>query len=174
MRAISGWSTREEYRRFLSVQYAARLPIENWMTANAPDGLNAPAQSHLIGHDLSELGAPLPEPGAPFTLAREHRRDARHNASALGAAWVLAGSALGNRSILKELERAGHGNWPCGFLADPAMLAFWKRLRLRINEPADLETLTAASDAAIAVFDHFIAHTQIGAVTDAPAVLEAL
>ncbi|MBV7259022.1 hypothetical protein [Erythrobacter crassostreae] len=125
------------------------------MSANAPAAFCAPAQSHLIARDLENLAVRLPVAGPASDFAIGPVSDS----SAIGAAWVLAGSSLGNRSILKELEKAGHADWPCAFLSDPGMLAFWKQLRPLIDEPADLDMLTAASEAAIAVFDHFIAHT---------------
>lgn len=155
MRHVSGWSTAEEYSRFLALQYAARLPVERWIAANAPIDLRAPAQSHLIARDLAALDAPVPPVRAAFTCSTGPFREA----SALGAAWVLAGSSLGNRSILKEMGRSGHSDWPSAFLADPGMLAFWKHLRPRIDEPASADVLSAATASATAVFDHFIAHT---------------
>ena len=155
MRGRGGWETRTDYARFLNLQFAARLPVERWIEAHAPFDLRAPAQSHLIARDLETLGEPCPLELAPFP----YETGGNIQASALGVSWVLAGSSLGNRSILKEIERAGHGDWPTAFLADPEMLRFWKQLRPRIDLPASLATLAASSAAATAVFDHFIAHT---------------
>ncbi|MEO0463930.1 MAG: hypothetical protein AAF127_12420 [Pseudomonadota bacterium] len=76
-------------------------------------------------------------------------------------AWVLAGSSLGNRSILAEVRRTASDNceagWPARFLSDAAMLAFWKDLRAQIERPASCAEARAASEAATAVFDHFLA-----------------
>ena len=81
----------------------------------------------------------------------------RHGA----AAWVLAGSSLGNRSILAQLKKRGGAaaHWPHAFLGDDAMLDFWKALRGRIECPVPADQQHAAGHGAQAVFDHFIAHT---------------
>lgn len=165
MREASGWTTREDYLRFLTLQYAARAPVEAWLSEHAPTALCPPAQSPLIADDLIKAGAAVPAIAGPFTLAGRpsHHRKAdmadTAAAEALGAAWVLAGSSLGNRAILKELRRAasdeGRDQWPASFLADPAMLQFWQTLRRRIERPASKAEVGAASRAALAVFDHF-------------------
>ncbi|MEL6487227.1 MAG: hypothetical protein AAFQ13_08795, partial [Pseudomonadota bacterium] len=48
MRAGAGWSDRGAYTRFLSLQYAARQPVEMWLLANAPCDLRPPPQAPLI------------------------------------------------------------------------------------------------------------------------------
>ncbi|TRD10972.1 biliverdin-producing heme oxygenase [Erythrobacter insulae] len=155
MRSASGWTSTAAYGRFLALQYAARIPVETWLRENAPSDLRPPEQSQLIARDLATLNMPRPSVSSPFTLDVLPN----DNASALGAAWVLAGSSLGNRAILKDLERNGRRHWPSAFLGDPGMLAFWKQLRPHIEMPASLKTLASATGAAIAVFDHFIANT---------------
>lgn len=161
MRAASGWETREDYAGFLTLQYSARLPVEAWLARHAPPTLRPPPQCPLIARDLAMLGERLPDAATRFAphLAVSA---APGNAFALGIAWVLAGSALGNRGILKQVERIGaaaagaHG-WPRAFLADEAMLQFWTGLRRRIERPADHVEAEAASRAASCVFDHFLA-----------------
>jgi heme oxygenase len=76
--------------------------------------------------------------------------------TALGAAWVLAGSALGNRAIAKAVTRIGGGSWPAAFLGDGAMMAFWQGLRARIERPASPKEAEGAAEAAAAVFAHFL------------------
>ena len=66
MRAAAGWASRDDYVRFLSLQYAARLPVEAWLADNAPADLNPPAQASLIAQDLAELGEPVPASATPF------------------------------------------------------------------------------------------------------------
>ncbi|MFL0357647.1 biliverdin-producing heme oxygenase [Erythrobacter sp. GH1-10] len=156
MRSASGWGTHADYARFLGLQYGARLPVERWLSTHARDWLRPPEQCALIARDLDNLDAEAPEPGAAFRIAPE--AGSGREAQALGVAWVLAGSSLGNRAIVSELARKGRGHWPKAFLGDPAMLAFWKRLRPSIEVPADASTIASASRAAVAVFDHFIAH----------------
>jgi len=73
------------------------------------------------------------------------------------AAWVLAGSALGNRSIARQVDRIGGGAWPVTFLGDAAMFGFWQGLRVRIERRADPAEAAGATRAATAVFAHFLA-----------------
>ena len=155
MRDASGWTVREDYIRFLTLQLSARRPVESWLVQRAPAHLLPPAQAPLIERDLIAMGArSAPSPAAP-----PFQPPAPSDASVLGVAWVLAGSALGNRSILKEVDRASQEDdtaWSTAFLGDPAMLAFWQRLRVRMERPARGEEASAASAAAEAVFSHFI------------------
>ena len=165
MREAAGWTTRDDYTRFLSLQYAARLPVEAWLEANAPNDLRPPAQSALIAKDLGELDEDLPETAAQFAIPTQpNASESSDRARALGAAWVLAGSSLGNRSILGEVRRTAQDNgatdWPTAFLGDPGMLEFWKGLRKQIEVGAETETVELASQAADAVFQHFIDHAQ--------------
>ncbi len=168
MRAAAGWRTKADYARFLSLQYAARLPVEAWLAQHAPADLCPPAQCDLIAADLSELGEPLPRAAASFRLDGTTRDPHTAACEALGAAWVLAGSSLGNRAILGEVRRTakitaqaancaanGGAQWPASFLGDEQMLSFWKDLRARIERPAEITEVEAASRAAAAVFDHF-------------------
>lgn len=168
MRAASGWTNREDYARFLSLQFAARVPVEQWLADNAPDDLNPPPQAPLIAQDLAELGSPIPEPEALFefspTATEGPALSSAKRAEALGAAWVLAGSSLGNRAILAEVKRtakqAQQSDWPSRFLGDSGMLTFWKKLRAELEDRADMEEVDLATRAATAVFDHFIKHAQ--------------
>lgn len=157
MRAASGWSTRADYVRFLKLQHAARHPVETWLARHCPDASRPPAQCWLIAQDLTKLGCDLPADARPFTPGQTGTREGL----ALGVAWVLAGSSLGNRAILKEVVRVSGGErdacWPHAFLADEAMLTFWQGLRRRIERPAAIAEVEAASAAATAVFDHFLA-----------------
>ncbi|HSF13051.1 MAG TPA: biliverdin-producing heme oxygenase [Erythrobacter sp.] len=152
-RAASGWQTRADYARFLTMQHAARAPVEGWLAAHAPADLRPPPQTPLIAADLTKLGEAMPAPAPLFTLGRT---SAGH---ALGVAWVLAGSALGNRAIARQVARIGCGAWPSEFLDDGAMLDFWQGLRARIERPAHAEEAAGASEAAAAVFAHFLTAT---------------
>ncbi|MBD2842839.1 biliverdin-producing heme oxygenase [Erythrobacter rubeus] len=155
MREASGWEDRESYARFLTLQYRARSPIEAWLAANAPKDMQPPPQCPAIVRDLAALGsqswAMSRSPCANF-LAPEQT-----GAQATGIAWVLAGSALGNRSILKELGRAGRSDWPTEFLADAAMLGFWSDLKRRMQGVASRRDIDSATQGALAAFDHFLA-----------------
>lgn len=158
MQAASGWRNLGDYARFLSLQHAARVPVERWLERHAPRDLRPPVQTGLIARDLAALGISVPAAAARFELSESGPGEA------IGAAWVLAGSALGNRSILAQMRRAsdacgaGGGAWPAAFLADDAMLAFWQELRTRIEQPASNLEAHAATRAASAVFAHFTMH----------------
>jgi heme oxygenase len=153
MRAASGWKTPADYVRFLQLQHASRAPLETWLDRNAPVDLNPPHMTPLIAQDLAAMNAPLPWAGQPFSPPFQDRD------AVLGAAWALAGSALGNRSILKEVRRTGGPgeSLSVAFLGDPEMIAFWGRLRRRIEGTGGNEQLANASAGAAAVFDHFLA-----------------
>lgn len=151
MQAASGWQTRADYARFLALQHAARAPLEDWLAVHAPRDLVPPPQTPLIAGDLARLGMAIPRPAPLFTIGRT---GAGH---ALGATWVLAGSALGNRAIARQVARIGGGAWPDAFLGDGAMMAFWQSLRSRIERPAAPAEAEAATRASAAVFAHFLA-----------------
>jgi heme oxygenase len=151
MQAASGWQNRDDYARFLALQHAARAPLEDWLDTHAPDNLRPPRQTALIAQDLGALGRNVPSPAGTFALEQNGRGDA------LGAAWVLAGSALGNRSIEAQVKRIGGGAWPLAFLGDRTMLAFWQALRSRIEQRTEPAEAEGATRAATAVFAHFLA-----------------
>ena len=159
MQAASGWQTSGDYARFLAMQHAARAPLEEWLAIHAPRDCRPPPQTPLIARDLAELNAPVPAPAPLFSLGRAAP------GHALGAAWVLAGSALGNRAIAKAVARIGGGQWPVAFLGDGAMMDFWQGLRARIERPAtpaDAAEAAGATRAAEAVFAHFLAVAEAG------------
>lgn len=140
---------RADYARFLSIQFQARCAIEEWAELNCPIDLQPPPQTALIIADLTALGSPTPgRARARFTAAPE---------GALGVAWALGGSALGNQAMLAGLRKRG-AVMPVRFLADEAMPAFFGRLRCRIELPAaDCAELGASIAAAHAVFSLFAA-----------------
>lgn len=171
MQDASGWQTRADYARFLALQYAARAPLEAWLAANAPADLVPPAQTPLLERDLAALNAPLPASSPPFdplqtpsSPAPEAVFHVKH--AALGAAWVLAGSALGNRAIAKQVARTGGGAWPVAFLGDDAMMGFWQSLRTRIEQPAARGEAEGAAQAAEAVFAHFLRVAEVAQVSE--------
>lgn len=150
MQAASGWQTREDYARFLGLQHASRAPLESWLAAHAPENLVPPPQTGLIAKDLAQLGMAVPPPAPLFTIGRPGP------GAALGIAWVLAGSALGNKAILRQVARIGSGAWPTTFLGDDGAMAFWQDLRARIERPAATSEAEGATRAAEAVFAHFL------------------
>jgi len=161
MQEAAGWQTREDYARFLALQYASRRAVEAWLEENAPADFRPPPQTPHIAADLADLGETLPGHAHDFALPLHEGGTDRW--AALGVAWVLAGSALGNRSILAQMhriakaQRSAAPRWPERFLGDAAMLDFWNKLRTRIERPAPALEAERAAAGASAVFDHFIA-----------------
>ena len=154
MQAASGWQTRADYGRFLALQHAARAPLEQWLADHAPADLAPPTQTPLLARDLAALGMGLPPACPPFDPGQSPASP--RPGEALGTAWVLAGSALGNRAIAKQVARIGGGEWPVAFLGDDAMMTFWQGLRSRIERPAAPAEAEGATRAAEAVFAHFL------------------
>ena len=135
---------REDYRRFLSMQWMARAPIEAWLTERLPKA--PPPLAGLIARDLEAMGAPPPTGQLPFALPA--------GADPIGACWAIAGSSLGNRSMLRRLAGSRKaGDVPTDFLADGAMTAYWQTLKPRLEAPAgDSNDAVAAAEAVFATF----------------------
>ena len=145
-------TARGAYATFLSIQYAARRPIENWAERNCPPDLRPPPQTALIAQDLVSLGRTLPIPFCAdiFDAPAE---------GAMGLAWTLAGSAMGNRLLLKRV-RSGHADLPTTFLSDDTMAQFLAAIRPALDQPARSEpALGSAIAAARAVFAYFASTT---------------
>ena len=138
------------YARFLSAQLAARLPIERWCETNAPAGLRPPETTGLLIEDLSRLAMPYSLRGAVLEMPA----GADPANAALGLAWAVAGSHLGNRAILARLRKQG-ADMPASFLEHAAMIAFWRSILPLLDKPAGSAAAQEATDAANAVFDCF-------------------
>lgn len=151
---LSPLANGSDYPAFLSFQYAARLPVEAWF-ASEPAILQPPPQIALISADLEDLGQPVPDAGPRFAP--------QNHGEAIGIAWVLAGSSLGNKMVLKRRTDFDGGR-ATRFLADPAMLAFWASLRARLERPADAATCELAVDGAQRTFDHFLSVSRCDAL----------
>ncbi|WP_298307898.1 biliverdin-producing heme oxygenase [uncultured Erythrobacter sp.] len=151
MRPAADWRSPDDYARFLSAQHAARVPVEAWLAQHAPAHLTPPEQTSLLARDLSRLGKRNIPARDSFTLT------AYGEASAIGVAWVLAGSSLGNLAMLHDMRRSlpKGTEWPHEFLSSVEMSQFWNSLRSLVEVPAHREQTEAASHAAICVFDHF-------------------
>ena len=144
---LSPLANGSDYPAFLALQHSARQPIEAWY-ASEPAILQPPPQVDLIAADLEELGCQVPDAGQRF-VPQDH-------GEAIGIAWVLAGSSLGNKMLLKRRNAFDQGR-ATRFLADPAMPAFWSSLRGRLERPAETETCELAVEGARRAFDHFLA-----------------
>ena len=146
-----GWHDRSSYGRFLQMQHAARRPVEAWAKEACPADIEPPRQTQLIERDLAELGLACSPGDTAFSLPE--------GADPIGFAWTIAGSSLGNRTILREVESRHGDALPTRFLRDESMTAFWQSLRGRLEQPPEPGELKAAAMAALAVFDHFRAMT---------------
>lgn len=147
--AALGEAARDQigYAAFLARQYSARAPIERWAQAHLDRAIMPPPTSPLIAADLSELGCGLP--------AEEAFAFPAHG-DPLGLAWALGGSALGNKALLARRRRSGLPG-PQRFLSDTATAAYFRRLLLKLSQPADEHDVDAAVAAAVAVFQTFLA-----------------
>lgn len=146
-RELSPLAEGPHYRQFLQIQYSVRAPVESWLAANVTDPL-PPRQTALVRDDLRELGA-LPSANLPTFEAEDPRE-------AWGIAWTLAGSSIGNRTLLHRRRKAGLRG-PDRFLGDEAMPRYWAELRPRIEVPMDEATHEHAIRGARRVFDIFLA-----------------
>ena len=137
---------RETYAAFLACQLAARAPIEAWARSECPAALVPPPVTALLIEDLHDLGRPFSHRPRGFSLPA--------GADPLGLAWVIAGSHLGNRFMLKRLQDAG-SDLPNRFLSDPAMTAYWQALRPQLEAPSSEMSARPAVEAAICTFRFF-------------------
>ena len=119
----------EDYACFLAIQLAAREPVEAWCAAHCTPDLRPPAQASLIRADLVELGRNAPPASSPPKYLP-------HDLEPLAVAWVMAGSSLGNRTLLARMRKAGASGMPTDFLDDPAMTNFWQGLKPKLDRPA--------------------------------------
>ena len=138
--------SRDAYVRFLQIQLAGREPVENWLSSRA-DSPNLPNMAATIERDLEAMGGDVPSSIPAFVPPSE--------CDAIGAAWVLAGSSLGNRAMLRDLDRREARPRSALFLSDPAMTEAFGTIRQLIERP--VEHPERAVVAARAVFDHFLA-----------------
>lgn len=138
-----------DYAAFLTIQYRIRAGIENWVERN-PISSAPPVTSPLIAEDLLEMGQRCP--GAlPFLMPEA--------ADPIGLAWVIGGSALGNKSLLARRRQSGLAG-SCRFLEDTSTIAYFTRLLPLLEAPAPDRQIDLAALAAEAVFDAFLSATE--------------
>lgn len=141
-----------QYRTFLQVQYGARRPVEGWLATSQMSIPAPPAMSPLIAADLGELMQAPADTQDDAGLAFHPPA----GADPLGAAWVLAGSSLGNRAMLADLGKREALPAAVRFLSSPDMIAYFAELRRAIEVPCpDPADATAAIAGAVACFGHF-------------------
>lgn len=149
-------SSKNEYASFLSAQFAARCAVERALAMQPPMGLAAPpSQIAALSQDLADLGI------RPERLSKEFTLDTP--AAALGAAWVLAGSSLGNKAMLVQRGKmASEG--PERFLSDASLARYFGGLIHVLDRPhsqADILEAIAGALATFAVFERAFAAVRL-------------
>ena len=140
--------SEKDYAAFLGAQYTARSIVERALARRSPPRIGPPpSQLAALEADLEDLGT-SPKPG-------EMTLDLRNEYEALGAAWVLAGSSMGNRTILAQRRRAGLTN-AHRFLGDAEMPCYFKQLLRAMNSASGqpmVEGAICGARNAFAVFE---------------------
>ena len=151
--AIVGvFSSRSEYARFLQGTYRHRAPVEAALLNATAVGASSWRPRKLIPEleaDLADLALPLPT-AEPFHLSNDM-------AAFLGAAYVLEGSALGARVLVKGVGVLGFGpEHGARYLSvQGGSLDSWRTLLVAL-EGLDRQAWDVAAQAARAVFVHAI------------------
>lgn len=149
---VGVFSSRSEYVRFLHGTFRHRAPVEAALL-NAPAARVSSWQPRRLLPELErdlvelELARPTSE---PFHLSNDM-------AAFLGAAYVLEGSALGARLLVKGVEALGFGpeSGARYLSAQAGALDSWRTL-LAALEGLDRQAWNAAAQSAKAVFLHAI------------------
>ncbi len=151
--AIVGvFSSRSEYARFLQGTYRHRAPVEASLLNATAVGASSWRPRKLIPEleaDHADLALPLPT-AEPFHLSNDM-------AAFLGAAYVLEGSALGARVLVKGVGVLGFGpEHGARYLSvQGGSLDSWRTLLVAL-EGLDRQAWDVAAQAARAVFVHAI------------------
>ncbi|BCB17618.1 biliverdin-producing heme oxygenase [Bosea sp. ANAM02] len=149
---VGGFSDRTSYARFLLGTFRHRAPVETALLRTAAAQVSAWRPRRLLPEleaDLTDLDLPHPLVD-PFHLSNDI-------AAFLGAAYVLEGSALGARMLVRGVDVLGFGpGFAARYLSAQAeSLESWRAL-LVVLEGLDRPAWDAAAQAARAVFLHAI------------------
>jgi heme oxygenase len=149
--AIDGAFTRDRYVAFLGASLAAVEGIEPAIERWRPAGAH-PSRRERLRADLRALGAPAPVASDALAVADD--------SEAVGAAYVLEGSALGGQVLARRVV-AALGEVPMSYLAPqggPATGARWKQFLAALERHGAATPASAharACAAACATFDRF-------------------
>ena len=150
-------SSDDDYASFLTAQYLARRVVDAALDAQSPHGIAPPpSQTELLQLDLSDLGA---LPGQ-----QEHKLILSTPFEALGAAWVIAGSSLGNRTILRQRRKKGLTG-PQRFLEDDRLTSYFSNLRTVLSgsyPPAEVDEAVLGARKTFEVFERAFSIEQLG------------
>tara|TARA_B100000700_G_C14945818_1_gene809111 strand:- start:67 stop:591 length:525 start_codon:yes stop_codon:yes gene_type:complete len=140
-------SSDADYGAFLRAQHRARLAVEKALQGQPPYGLaTPPSQAKLLELDLDDLGIHPSSQiediafGSPF--------------EALGAVWVIAGSSMGNRTMLQQRRKKGQAG-PQRFLEDSRLGVYFVELRAILGEDHDHLRVAEAIAGATKTFEVF-------------------
>lgn len=149
-------SSPHEYAAFLSAQFAARCAVERALAVQPPMGLaSPPSQAAALAQDLADLGI------APERMSQEFILETP--AAALGAAWVLAGSSLGNKAMLVQRTKSG-AKGPERFLSDTSLARYFGGLLHVLDRPhseSDIAQATSGAEATFALFENAFAAARL-------------
>ena len=149
--------TRSGLGRFLLTHHAAILPIERRLAAMEMGGGWPFRLTDLLTRDLERRGLQPTGGVSSEKLQRAHP---------LGLCYVLGGSRLGSRFLLKRLPSGGDGTvLPPSYLADAPDEEIWPWTMSLLNSPeADAEPRDAVLESAEIAFASFVdALTLVGA-----------
>ena len=149
--AVGAFSQTQAYIRYLSGLYAFRAPLEASL-----EGFDWPSEfgpwrpTTIAGHleaDLADLGVAPP----PF---RVQRANLSQPSAVFGTVYVLEGSSLGARLLLKSAESLGYtaSHGAAHLARQSASHQSWRTF-LDLLESADEIDMSAVVDAAIETFE---------------------
>ena len=149
---VGVFSNRAAYARFLQGTFSHRAPVEAALLNADAARISSWQPRRLMAElkaDLADLALPLPA-AEPFHLSNDM-------AAFLGAAYVLEGSALGARVLVKGVEPLGFGpeNGARYLSAQAGSLDSWRTLLVAL-EGLDRQAWDAAAQSARSVFVHAI------------------
>jgi len=136
------------FARFLTIQYASRTFLDGAFAVQKPAKIGIPpSQIDLLVRDLATLGSEPPQIDGCASLVSP--------AAALGAAWVLSGSSLGNRAMLAQRRKVGLDHADT-FLSDPRMPAYFRTLVPLLAGDFDTHEQNQMIDGAVMAFTVFL------------------
>ena len=155
--------TLDEYKQYLQLMHPVHADAEQYiypLLKNLVTDVDARKKAHYITNDLVQVGHTSPvAPKLPFT----EKMPQMSEAFALGVMYVIEGSTLGGRVILKNIQPAlqlsedNGATYFAGYRADtgPAWQRFLQVLTSYPNSEADEQEIIAGADFAFsAIYDH--------------------
>jgi heme oxygenase (biliverdin-IX-beta and delta-forming) len=159
-----------DYRNYLAAMYGFTAPIEQRLRSLA-DGLGSELElerrckSQLLARDLAVLDARLDSSNQPAELCRALPEN-RDLTQALGTLYVLEGSTLGARWLLRHLQPLGVEDC-CSYLRSygDALGDMWEKMRRALvlhaeRHPGRIPELIAAASDTFHKLDDWCVHCQ--------------